>query len=122
MVMGAFLSLFLWENRRGGGFSFSVNALCMRHGRSSCGCDDWILFSMLTSSKYECVRTVTIGMTDHLGIVRLAVEKLKEFVEDLDQNRASFVSTKKSIVGIECIDGQPISIHRQESACGVMKC
>ena len=35
---------------------------------------------------YECVRTVVIGMAEHESIVRLAVSKLKEFVEDPDQN------------------------------------
>lgn len=38
------------------------------------------------SLQYECVRTVTIGLREHSGIMRLAVEKLKEFVEDPDQN------------------------------------
>lgn len=38
------------------------------------------------SLQYECVRTVTLGMHEHVGIMRLAVEKLKEFVEEPDQN------------------------------------
>eukprot|EP01027_Heterolobosea_sp_BB2_P010522 GEZU01015435.1.p1 GENE.GEZU01015435.1~~GEZU01015435.1.p1 ORF type:complete len:639 (-),score=149.75 GEZU01015435.1:1263-3179(-) len=35
---------------------------------------------------YECLNTVSKGMTKHLSIVRLAVEKLRMFVEDPDQN------------------------------------
>lgn len=35
---------------------------------------------------YECLNTVTTGMLDHVGVVRLAVDKLKMFVMDPDQN------------------------------------
>jgi AP-3 complex subunit delta len=35
---------------------------------------------------YECLFTVTKGMHDQKGIVRLAVEKLKEMVVHPDQN------------------------------------
>jgi len=35
---------------------------------------------------YECLYTVTKGMHDQKSLVRLAVEKLKEFVTDSDQN------------------------------------
>lgn len=35
---------------------------------------------------YECLFTITKGMHDQKGILRLAVEKLKTFVTDSDQN------------------------------------
>ncbi|KAL9649456.1 hypothetical protein ABK040_000695 [Willaertia magna] len=35
---------------------------------------------------YECLLTVTIGLKEHTSIVKLAVEKLKQFVEEKDQN------------------------------------
>ena len=35
---------------------------------------------------YECLITVTIGMKEHMTVVKLAVDKLKQFVEDKDQN------------------------------------
>lgn len=35
---------------------------------------------------YECLYTVTKGMSAHISIVKLAVDKLKEFVQDPDQN------------------------------------
>eukprot|EP00761_Pharyngomonas_kirbyi_P012792 gb/GECH01012819.1/.p1 GENE.gb/GECH01012819.1/~~gb/GECH01012819.1/.p1 ORF type:complete len:1117 (+),score=330.82 gb/GECH01012819.1/:1-3351(+) len=35
---------------------------------------------------YECLNTVTTGMLDHVSVVRLAVDKLKTFVMDPDQN------------------------------------
>jgi AP-3 complex subunit delta-1 len=35
---------------------------------------------------YECLCTVTKGMSKHITVVKLAVEKLKLFVEDPDQN------------------------------------
>jgi AP-3 complex subunit delta-1 len=35
---------------------------------------------------YECLYTVTKGMAKHMTVVKLAVEKLKLFIEDTDQN------------------------------------
>ncbi len=35
---------------------------------------------------YECLCTVTKGMSKHMTVVKLAVEKLKMFIEDPDQN------------------------------------
>jgi AP-3 complex subunit delta len=35
---------------------------------------------------YECIHTVSVGMTPHLPIVQLSMDKLKGFVEDEDQN------------------------------------
>eukprot|EP01006_Ploeotia_vitrea_P035752 TRINITY_DN65931_c11_g1_i1.p1 TRINITY_DN65931_c11_g1~~TRINITY_DN65931_c11_g1_i1.p1 ORF type:complete len:1157 (+),score=279.43 TRINITY_DN65931_c11_g1_i1:72-3542(+) len=35
---------------------------------------------------YECLTTITIGLTKYTGILKLALEKLKGFVEDRDQN------------------------------------
>jgi AP-3 complex subunit delta-1 len=35
---------------------------------------------------YECLCTVTKGMSKHMTVVKLAVEKLKLFIEDPDQN------------------------------------
>merc|ERR1711871_1620115 len=35
---------------------------------------------------YECIHTVSIGMTAHASVTKLALEKLKGFIEDADQN------------------------------------
>eukprot|EP00002_Diphylleia_rotans_P039455 TRINITY_DN9155_c0_g1_i11.p1 TRINITY_DN9155_c0_g1~~TRINITY_DN9155_c0_g1_i11.p1 ORF type:complete len:1049 (+),score=253.74 TRINITY_DN9155_c0_g1_i11:115-3261(+) len=35
---------------------------------------------------YECINTCTIGLHQHLPIIRLCVEKLRIFIEDPDQN------------------------------------
>jgi len=35
---------------------------------------------------YECIRTVTHGLTNHTALVRLAVEKLREFIDEPDPN------------------------------------
>eukprot|EP00976_Prorocentrum_cordatum_P074423 1181512-Prorocentrum_minimum.AAC.4 len=35
---------------------------------------------------YECIRTVTKGMSNHTSLVRLAVEKLRDFVDEPDPN------------------------------------
>lgn len=35
---------------------------------------------------FECIRTVTLGLTDHVGAVKLAVEKLREMMGQGDPN------------------------------------
>ncbi|KAJ7515731.1 hypothetical protein O6H91_22G025400 [Diphasiastrum complanatum] len=35
---------------------------------------------------FECIRTVTLGLSEHAGAVELAVEKLKEFMAEEDPN------------------------------------
>lgn len=35
---------------------------------------------------YECIQTCTIGMGEHLPIIKLCIAKLRTFVEDPDQN------------------------------------
>jgi AP-3 complex subunit delta-1 len=35
---------------------------------------------------FECIRTVTKGLNNHTSLVKLAVEKLRDFVEEPDPN------------------------------------
>jgi AP-3 complex subunit delta-1 len=36
---------------------------------------------------YECIQTCTVGLSDHLPTIKLCITKLRNFVEDPDQNR-----------------------------------
>eukprot|EP01080_Neovahlkampfia_damariscottae_P011638 gene11638-4879_t len=85
---------------------------------------------------YECLFTVTKGMHEQKGIVRLAVEKLKEMVIHPDQNLKylgllglnnimsvypKIVSDMKEII-IECLDDEDITIRYRalDLICGVV--
>lgn len=38
------------------------------------------------SLQYECIQTCTVGLSDHLPTIKLCISKLRNFVEDSDQN------------------------------------
>eukprot|EP01114_Cavostelium_apophysatum_P002110 TRINITY_DN1183_c0_g1_i5.p1 TRINITY_DN1183_c0_g1~~TRINITY_DN1183_c0_g1_i5.p1 ORF type:complete len:1154 (-),score=375.58 TRINITY_DN1183_c0_g1_i5:267-3728(-) len=38
------------------------------------------------SLQYECIQTCTVGLSDHLPTIKLCISKLRNFVEDPDQN------------------------------------
>lgn len=38
------------------------------------------------STLYECIQTCTTGLPDHLPTIKLCITKLRNFVEDPDQN------------------------------------
>jgi AP-3 complex subunit delta-1 len=83
--------------------------------------------TMAKSLLFECIRTVTLGLTDHAGAVKLAVEKLKEIMAQADPNLKYLglqalaalmpvhpwaVADNKDII-VQCLnDGDP-SIQRQ---------
>jgi len=85
---------------------------------------------------YECLFTVTKGMNKHVGIVRLAVDKLKEFVQDPDQNLKylgllglnnimpiypRIISDMKDII-LGCLEDKDITIRYRaiDLLCGVV--
>lgn len=76
---------------------------------------------------YECIHTVSVGMTQHIGIVQLSMEKLKGFVEDEDQNlkylgllamgnlikvHPRVVSEHKGMI-LKCLDDDDITIKQR---------
>ncbi|KAG2392299.1 hypothetical protein C9374_012551 [Naegleria lovaniensis] len=85
---------------------------------------------------YECLVTVTVGMKEHMTVVKLAVDKLKQFVEDKDQNLKylglaglnnllskypKVISDMKDTI-MECLEDQDITIRFRalDLLCGVV--
>lgn len=85
---------------------------------------------------YECLVTVTKGMSKHMTVVKLAVEKLKMFVEDSDQNLKylgllglnnlmefypRIIADIKDTI-IECLNDEDITIRQRalDLLCGVV--
>jgi len=42
-----------------------------------------------TSLLYECIQTCTVGLPENKNLLRLCISKLRNFIEDPDQNRLS---------------------------------
>ena len=76
---------------------------------------------------YEAIHTVSVGMTPHLSIVQLSMEKLKGFVEDEDQNlkylgllamgnfmkvHPRVVAEHKSMI-LKCLNDEDITIRHR---------
>mmetsp|Transcript_4752 Transcript_4752/g.17253 ORF Transcript_4752/g.17253 Transcript_4752/m.17253 type:complete len:1302 (-) Transcript_4752:63-3968(-) len=76
---------------------------------------------------YEAIHTVSVGMTPHLEIVQLSMEKLKDFVEDEDQNlkylgllaMGNFMKVHPRIVAehktmiLKCLNDEDITIRHR---------
>jgi len=76
---------------------------------------------------YEAIHTVSVGMTPHLDIVQLSMEKLKGFVEDEDQNlkylgllaMGNFMTVHPRVVAehktmiLKCLNDEDITIRQR---------
>mmetsp|Transcript_29695 Transcript_29695/g.41030 ORF Transcript_29695/g.41030 Transcript_29695/m.41030 type:complete len:1213 (-) Transcript_29695:137-3775(-) len=78
-----------------------------------------------TSLLYECIQTCIVGLSEHQGLIRLCITKLRAFVEDPDQNlkylgllalHKIMLNHPKAVMEhremvIKCLDSEDISIR-----------